>query len=1345
MAHSSPTPDNGMTPMPAGSAGEPLRPEISERLGRGLGFDASVVRIHRDTAAARAAEATRSRAFAHGASIYFGADEFSPETDSGMELLAHETMHVKQYMDGRLRGTAADGAVSDPDDPEEVEARRAAESFRRTPQTPEGGSEAVPSSPTTPPPPRRIQRCPMDEEGNPLFQTQVFLGQLWYGTEIWIPFPISARIDADTCTWLDATVTAEDEIATELSEIFNPEGELTRERWSFITGSALAQTLARDLRHSADQGAVSLSETRSFIERRREIYDDVDVIQGIEDWLAANSSIPTPVDWGAVIGGLQAYTPEDESTAVNDALLLRYDLLVSLIRAEIEGRDPAPTASAPDSESLGAVLYQYVTATDPETWGDAIATHSEAFLDVWLEEIAALTYLPEDFDISEYAPDLDEESIERERNRVIDRFLTEPAPDGGRYGQATWAEELMVGFVLDRWTISGLDTEDFLANLDLTELREQALQHISERFLAEARRDPDLVAALRDYGIERARWDMLRLITTRAQSLETSNTSLVERLQTEESANLDPEDLAIISNPYAYYSVQADVASASYDFFERMERGTSLEENVVALVDETAAALDMAIDNPAMILLLELIMAARHIQEGFEEQERAALDRFRDELDIEYDYIADIIYNLTDFADAWIVSTWIPTVKEVAIEMLEANRDELQARLDDWEGYSSLAIARYQITAAALDQLANDLESGEYETVEHNGHTIDVSRVPDLRDAANLMRAQADALIDPESAEERREMIQEAIDGFDEVVEGIRDEDPYKPWQLGPEVARRARERLGLAGYGGPTTYGMALSRTTVADENPFIMYAISRWEFLESTEINIALFVALGVLTIAAIVVPGTVGLVLAAADLAVGVAMGAYAAVDTISDAYALRRMARLDINLSVYGLTEERADELVRSAWLQSIGTALLTAGLAAIGGAGLFLAGRRAYRGWRYANVVALEGSNPQLLAQLTNMTRDLRQLEGLLRATDDADLLRNLLLHGSGDEIGRLLGQASDARALLDVLGHVRNATQAERLLGMMSDTRTLANLLAAPRSTAEIQAALRAARISMSGSEVAALRTAIADAHGLSLPTSSQRLEAYLDTIWAERSTVLSTPASRNWPHGPSRGAYRVYNRATEANPLGIPEADYLTSVADLRTGRPAGAVSNVQGNPMTGFHRFEREAADLSLVQERVYLNVRADAAPDVMRHVVREIVDNPQQFPGVQMAKLTGPRGVPGRADAIVIYVDDTASAGRVLDSVRGYQQRNPGQFMTSTPPVTEPVAPGISVGSEPLETGASFGSIRAESAAQALEETVRAGGTREDFIELARDYLRGRGVDVDLPHTNLPGGAP
>ncbi|WP_155300790.1 eCIS core domain-containing protein [Deinococcus kurensis] len=82
--------------------GNPLPDAIRRHLERGLNHDLSRVRIHDDAEADKLAKGVNAIAFTTGADIFFRAGHFSPNTQSGLELLAHEVTHTVQQSQGRV-------------------------------------------------------------------------------------------------------------------------------------------------------------------------------------------------------------------------------------------------------------------------------------------------------------------------------------------------------------------------------------------------------------------------------------------------------------------------------------------------------------------------------------------------------------------------------------------------------------------------------------------------------------------------------------------------------------------------------------------------------------------------------------------------------------------------------------------------------------------------------------------------------------------------------------------------------------------------------------------------------------------------------------------------------------------------------------------------------------------------------------------------------------------------------------------------------------------------------------------------------------------------------------------
>ena len=89
------------------SAGQPLDQPTRVFMESRFGHDFSKVRIHTDAQAAESAVAVSAKAYTVGHDVVFRRDAYTPYTNAGQRLLAHELAHVIQQQ-GRL-GTAAPG------------------------------------------------------------------------------------------------------------------------------------------------------------------------------------------------------------------------------------------------------------------------------------------------------------------------------------------------------------------------------------------------------------------------------------------------------------------------------------------------------------------------------------------------------------------------------------------------------------------------------------------------------------------------------------------------------------------------------------------------------------------------------------------------------------------------------------------------------------------------------------------------------------------------------------------------------------------------------------------------------------------------------------------------------------------------------------------------------------------------------------------------------------------------------------------------------------------------------------------------------------------------------------
>ena len=94
-----------------------------------LGADFSDVRIHTGAKADQSARSINAQAYTVGSDVVFQSGKYSPDTDPGRHMLAHELTHVVQQRSGPVAGTPAAGGImlSHPSDAFEQAAERSAD------------------------------------------------------------------------------------------------------------------------------------------------------------------------------------------------------------------------------------------------------------------------------------------------------------------------------------------------------------------------------------------------------------------------------------------------------------------------------------------------------------------------------------------------------------------------------------------------------------------------------------------------------------------------------------------------------------------------------------------------------------------------------------------------------------------------------------------------------------------------------------------------------------------------------------------------------------------------------------------------------------------------------------------------------------------------------------------------------------------------------------------------------------------------------------------------------------------------------------------------------------------
>ncbi len=101
--------------------GQPLSSDVRAFYEDSFGVDFSPVRIHKGADAAEAASTINANAFTNGYDIVFNSDKYSPESQAGKSLLAHELTHVVQQNEDCNAQISEETSLSTTDAPDMVQ------------------------------------------------------------------------------------------------------------------------------------------------------------------------------------------------------------------------------------------------------------------------------------------------------------------------------------------------------------------------------------------------------------------------------------------------------------------------------------------------------------------------------------------------------------------------------------------------------------------------------------------------------------------------------------------------------------------------------------------------------------------------------------------------------------------------------------------------------------------------------------------------------------------------------------------------------------------------------------------------------------------------------------------------------------------------------------------------------------------------------------------------------------------------------------------------------------------------------------------------------------------------
>jgi hypothetical protein len=87
----------------AKGSGQPLDPNLQEKMGQAMGADFSHVKVHTDSQSDQLNQSIQAKAFTTGQDVFFRQGAYNPSSADGQELIAHELTHVVQQNGGAVQ------------------------------------------------------------------------------------------------------------------------------------------------------------------------------------------------------------------------------------------------------------------------------------------------------------------------------------------------------------------------------------------------------------------------------------------------------------------------------------------------------------------------------------------------------------------------------------------------------------------------------------------------------------------------------------------------------------------------------------------------------------------------------------------------------------------------------------------------------------------------------------------------------------------------------------------------------------------------------------------------------------------------------------------------------------------------------------------------------------------------------------------------------------------------------------------------------------------------------------------------------------------------------------------
>jgi hypothetical protein len=838
---------------------------------------------------------------------------------------------------------------------------------------------------------------------------------------------IVLRPDADTVARFDADPALLDRLGTSLTNALNPAGVPVPETRGFLIGSAVRRLVEGELPRWVEAPDSGLADLVRVLNERAAEFRKQAVRADLEAYLGVD---PGTIDWPAVLPGIRTdfYTKGKDSLR-GQSLRDRADFVLLVLETEVATAPAVVGGVVPpklsDSVWDFAMSFNVAKGTSPTAF-------SEKYLGEYVNLIAALEFVPAGFDLARYKPS-GADLAAGQRHKVLDAWV------------AANAVEATTKFVLDDWTASGLDFRIYASKLDLDAKKSRILDKLTDAFLKAASGDQELNRALFRMADAQATYAILTRLVAAGRSAEKRNRELVAAIDAPDP-DKHPELDDLVGDPRTVYEGEFYVAQAINNVLSHVQLGARVDFELVA---NSVAIAGKASIPPHLDFLVFLVTIGTELAAllAVRDTQRAhAREDIAERVDLSWEAIKKIIDNRGKEAEKFLDGTWIPMLKKVAGEWVDANYKELKDAYDHFATWAPQSSGRYKLTAWFIEDIANKLETGQIKSATLNGATVTVDNVKQLRTVVTVLRAKAAQLDTPQGRDDKREEIKKAIDAYARVKANIAD-GTYKPENYGDAVVVEAKKRLKIGFFENASLWQQA-TRQVVVRDNPFQAYTVAMWRvenIIDKAVSNLLKGFGRGALLIGSLIVPGVGGLILATIDIGIGL----YGAGENIGEARRRLDLARLDTQLNIQGISVEDAEHALNMAWVSFV-IELAMAGLFAT------LVGKTALKGiqaWRMPLLTKLAETDAALAAKLVERLGEAKLTETLLGhyAGDGNKLFEALAYVKDGKTLTTLLGKVKDAETLtsllistgsdarlLDLLDKFKNVNKLDTMLGIAS-------------------------------------------------------------------------------------------------------------------------------------------------------------------------------------------------------------------------------------------------------------------------------------------------------------------